>query len=294
MSFEHRPRRYPRRRGLHPSGGTAASHTGVPHPAATAPPGRCGRSTPAASRLRRNAGCTRATPRPGPSPPPRAGGARPAVRVGVGWIGSTIGTARLRHERGGAGPVAGPRRHDRSFDDRDTRGLSRRSPPVHLDSTAVPLALSSLVRWYRDSVTVDASPGNASPCVWHVEKGRRSAILAAASRASPRSGRGRESTPPGYRVAVITGLVPGARRRGSQTETGRRRRTHLRGGGPALPARSGGGCGIRTREGVNPTRFPSVRHRPLGESSAREPTGRAGASADRTTLARGPRAASIL
>ena len=33
---------------------------------------------------------------------------------------------------------------------------------------------------------------------------------------------------------------------------------------------SGGGCGIRTREGVNPTRFPSVRHRPLGESSAFE------------------------
>lgn len=29
----------------------------------------------------------------------------------------------------------------------------------------------------------------------------------------------------------------------------------------------GGGCEIRTREGVNPTRFPSERHRPLGESS---------------------------
>ena len=28
-----------------------------------------------------------------------------------------------------------------------------------------------------------------------------------------------------------------------------------------------GGYEIRTREGVNPTRFPSVRHRPLGESS---------------------------
>ena len=32
--------------------------------------------------------------------------------------------------------------------------------------------------------------------------------------------------------------------------------------------RRGGGCGIRTREGLHPTRFPSVRHRPLGESSA--------------------------
>ena len=30
---------------------------------------------------------------------------------------------------------------------------------------------------------------------------------------------------------------------------------------------TGGGWGIRTPEGVNPTRFPSVRHRPLGESS---------------------------
>lgn len=28
-----------------------------------------------------------------------------------------------------------------------------------------------------------------------------------------------------------------------------------------------GGCEIRTREGLHPTRFPSVRHRPLGESS---------------------------
>ena len=28
-----------------------------------------------------------------------------------------------------------------------------------------------------------------------------------------------------------------------------------------------GGWGIRTPEGFHPTRFPSVRHRPLGESS---------------------------
>ena len=33
---------------------------------------------------------------------------------------------------------------------------------------------------------------------------------------------------------------------------------------------AGGGWGIRTPEGVNPTRFPSVRHRPLGESSVQE------------------------
>src|SRR5215471_7689205 len=35
----------------------------------------------------------------------------------------------------------------------------------------------------------------------------------------------------------------------------------------------GGGCEIRTREGLPPTRFPSVRPRPLGESSAGKLTG---------------------
>jgi hypothetical protein len=39
--------------------------------------------------------------------------------------------------------------------------------------------------------------------------------------------------------------------------------------------RAGGGCGIRTREGLHPTRFPSERHRPLGESSGRKVTGKA-------------------
>ena len=34
-----------------------------------------------------------------------------------------------------------------------------------------------------------------------------------------------------------------------------------------VPGLGGGGCEIRTREAVTPTRFPSVRHRPLGESS---------------------------
>ena len=35
----------------------------------------------------------------------------------------------------------------------------------------------------------------------------------------------------------------------------------------AVPGSCGGGWGIRTPEGLHPTRFPSVRHRPLGESS---------------------------
>ena len=34
-----------------------------------------------------------------------------------------------------------------------------------------------------------------------------------------------------------------------------------------VPGAGGGGWGIRTPEGLHPTRFPSVRHRPLGESS---------------------------
>ena len=39
-----------------------------------------------------------------------------------------------------------------------------------------------------------------------------------------------------------------------------------------------GGCEIRTREGLPPTRFPSVRPRPLGESSAGKLTGPAAAT----------------
>src|SRR5215471_8149186 len=39
----------------------------------------------------------------------------------------------------------------------------------------------------------------------------------------------------------------------------------------------GGGCEIRTPEGLPPTRFPSVRPRPLGESSAGQLTGAADA-----------------
>src|ERR1700751_1002817 len=40
-----------------------------------------------------------------------------------------------------------------------------------------------------------------------------------------------------------------------------------------MPDQRGGGCEIRTPEGLPPTRFPSVRPRPLGESSAGQPTG---------------------
>ena len=51
------------------------------------------------------------------------------------------------------------------------------------------------------------------------------------------------------------------------------------------PDHRGGGCGIRTREGVNPTRFPSERHRPLGESSRQEEvTGRPRAGANRHSV----------
>ena len=44
-----------------------------------------------------------------------------------------------------------------------------------------------------------------------------------------------------------------------------------------------GGCGIRTREGLPPTRFPSVRPRPLGESSATRVAEIAGAAEIETT-----------
>ena len=38
-------------------------------------------------------------------------------------------------------------------------------------------------------------------------------------------------------------------------------------GFPRVSDSASGGWGIRTPEGLHPTRFPSVRHRPLGESS---------------------------
>jgi hypothetical protein len=41
----------------------------------------------------------------------------------------------------------------------------------------------------------------------------------------------------------------------------------------AAAGQMSGGCEIRTREGLPPTRFPSVRPRPLGESSAGKLTG---------------------
>ena len=44
--------------------------------------------------------------------------------------------------------------------------------------------------------------------------------------------------------------------------------------------RTGGGWGIRTPEGLHPTRFPSVRHRPLGESSKASKHSRVIAAAD--------------
>ena len=52
-------------------------------------------------------------------------------------------------------------------------------------------------------------------------------------------------------------------------------------GSQRIPGTYCGGWGIRTPEGLHPTRFPSVRHRPLGESS-RHPA--------RTAVERRPRA----
>src|ERR1043165_5085664 len=78
---------------------------------------------------------------------------------------------------------------------------------------------------------------------------------------------------PERRVAtkICEGREPGARR------TGARPRPRAGPRGPALvvcAAQVSGGYEIRTREGVNPTRFPSVRPRPLGESSVEKDTDR--------------------
>lgn len=68
------------------------------------------------------------------------------------------------------------------------------------------------------------------------------------------------------------GSAPSLAERGREPETGRPqgRDGPADDDGPApcgAGPSGGGGWGIRTPEGVNPTRFPSVRHRPLGESS---------------------------
>src|SRR5215203_4970492 len=61
-----------------------------------------------------------------------------------------------------------------------------------------------------------------------------------------------------------------------KSETSELRPIHDRTPGISVrPCQRSGGCGIRTREGLHPTRFPSERHRPLGESSARNLTGNA-------------------
>lgn len=68
----------------------------------------------------------------------------------------------------------------------------------------------------------------------------------------------------------------GATETGSET-TKRRRPEPRTWSGPSFRLlEAGGGYEIRTREGLPPTRFPSVRPRPLGESSADHFTGHAG------------------
>src|SRR5215467_7042668 len=61
---------------------------------------------------------------------------------------------------------------------------------------------------------------------------------------------------------------------GTETRTANAERREWR--APRLSWSGGGGYEIRTREGFIPTRFPSVRPRPLGESSAGKDTERPG------------------
>ena len=78
----------------------------------------------------------------------------------------------------------------------------------------------------------------------------------------PASGRyGRCNVRAGRGDEPATGLVdavPHRARRGSDMTSGRPQRDRP----DVMPDEAGGGCGIRTREGLPPTRFPSVRHRP--------------------------------
>ena len=69
------------------------------------------------------------------------------------------------------------------------------------------------------------------------------------------------SEPSGSRVAISRAAGPDGARNTCGTTSNKNPGTSLGSGV------SGGGWGIRTPEGLHPTRFPSVRHRPLGESS---------------------------
>ena len=65
----------------------------------------------------------------------------------------------------------------------------------------------------------------------------------------------------GSRVAISRAAGPDGARNTCGTTSNKNPGTSMGSGA------SGGGWGIRTPEGLHPTRFPSVRHRPLGESS---------------------------
>jgi hypothetical protein len=89
------------------------------------------------------------------------------------------------------------------------------------------------------------------------------------SRHTPRR-RPRCAAQPGRQVATPRCRVVAGRPHGAPCALVRpeeRRRASDRAIAGQRPFGAGGGWGIRTPEGLHPTRFPSVRHRPLGESS---------------------------
>ena len=133
--------------------------------------------------------------------------------------------------------------------------LGNRRRSWRIDSSANP-GMHSRCGNRRRSWRIDSSanPGMHSGCgnrrrSWRIDSSRIQACTPDAGTVADPGG----STPPESRHALrhVRG-APGRKRLG--------------------PLSHGGGCGIRTREGVNPTRFPSERHRPLGESSTDDVT----------------------
>jgi hypothetical protein len=113
---------------------------------------------------------------------------------------------------------------------------------------------------------VRPEPGVGPGQGWLAGRVRRQASCSSPS-ASPRRWRGRmRSAGPGRATTTDLSRQEVPKSDDSKDETGAAARLARR-----LGWHKRGGCEIRTREGLPPTRFPSVRPRPLGESSSAAP-----------------------
>ena len=155
---------------------------------------------------------------------------------------SCPGEVRMIPSRGGPAPsihVFAPRAQLR-------RGVAHHHRTAHLQLAAAPVR------------SIKTGPGCGAGGRWRYLAGLRDD--------APSKARGADGSRAGRRPAAHTAArpiksghtAPGTPAAPQATKTPEPE---------AVPGSGGGGWGIRTPEGLHPTRFPSVRHRPLGESS---------------------------